>query len=295
MDINLECIYCTIKKADSLFSQYEIDEYEKLKFMKEVFKIVSMSNQTDTSPYINAQIMRLLTNKFFIEDIYLNVKKEYNELLLSKSEEIFKEIEKSSEQLNLALKYAMVGNFIDFGAMDKVDKNKLENIILKVREQDIDIEEYDNFVKDLNDAKEIVYLADNAGEIVFDKIFIMILQKLYKNLKITVIVRGKPIYNDATIRDAKEIGLCEIVEVIDNGTDIPGTQLDKITTKTKEIIDSADLIISKGQGNFETLFGCKKNIYYIFLCKCDLFTKRFNLEKFKGVFVNETNVGKMIK
>lgn len=295
MDINLECIYCTIKKADSLFSQYEIDEYEKLKFMKEVFKIVSMSNQTDTSPYINAQIMRLLTNKFFIEDIYLNVKKEYNELLLSKSEEIFKEIEKSSEQLNLALKYAMVGNFIDFGAMDKVDKNKLENIILKVREQDIDIEEYDNFVKDLNNAKEIVYLADNAGEIVFDKIFIMILQKLYKNLKITVIVRGKPIYNDATIRDAKEIGLCEIVEVIDNGTDIPGTQLDKITTKTKEIIDSADLIISKGQGNFETLFGCKKNIYYIFLCKCDLFTKRFNLEKFKGVFVNETNVGKMIK
>lgn len=295
MDINLECIYCTIKKADSLFSQYEIDEYEKLKFMKEVFKIVSMSNQTDTSPYINAQIMRLLTNKFFIEDIYLNVKKEYNELLLSKSEEIFKEIEKSSEQLNLALKYAMVGNFIDFGAMDKVDKNKLENIILKVREQDIDIEEYDNFAKDLNDAKEIVYLADNAGEIVFDKIFIMILQKLYKNLKITVIVRGKPIYNDATIRDAKEIGLCEIVEVIDNGTDIPGTQLDKITTKTKEIIDSADLIISKGQGNFETLFGCKKNIYYIFLCKCDLFTKRFNLEKFKGVFVNETNVGKMIK
>lgn len=295
MDINLECIYCTIKKADSLFSQYEIDEYEKLKFMKEVFKIVSMSNQTDTSPYINAQIMRLLTNKFFIEDIYLNVKKEYNELLLSKSEEIFKEIEKSSEQLNLALKYAMVGNFIDFGAMDKVDKNKLENIILKVREQDIDIEEYDNFVKDLNDAKEIVYLTDNAGEIVFDKIFIMILQKLYKNLKITVIVRGKPIYNDATIRDAKEIGLCEIVEVIDNGTDIPGTQLDKITTKTKEIIDSADLIISKGQGNFETLFGCKKNIYYIFLCKCDLFTKRFNLEKFKGVFVNETNVGKMIK
>lgn len=295
MDINLECIYCTIKKADSLFSQYEIDEYEKLKFMKEVFKIVSMSNQTDTSPYINAQIMRLLTNKFFIEDIYLNVKKEYNELLLSKSEEIFKEIERSSEQLNLALKYAMVGNFIDFGAMDKVDKNKLENIILKVREQDIDIEEYDNFVKDLNNAKEIVYLADNAGEIVFDKIFIMILQKLYKNLKITVIVRGKPIYNDATIRDAKEIGLCEIVEVIDNGTDIPGTQLDKITTKTKEIIDSADLIISKGQGNFETLFGCKKNIYYIFLCKCDLFTKRFNLEKFKGVFVNETNVGKMIK
>lgn len=295
MDINLECIYCTIKKADSLFSQYEIDEYEKLKFMKEVFKIVSMSNQTDTSPYINAQIMRLLTNKFFIEDIYLNVKKEYNELLLSKSEEIFKEIERSSEQLNLALKYAMVGNFIDFGAMDKVDKNKLENIILKVREQDIDIEEYDNFLKDLNDAKEIVYLADNAGEIVFDKIFIMILQKLYKNLKITVIVRGKPIYNDATIRDAKEIGLCEIVEVIDNGTDIPGTQLDKITTKTKEIIDSADLIISKGQGNFETLFGCKKNIYYIFLCKCDLFTKRFNLEKFKGVFVNETNVGKMIK
>jgi hypothetical protein len=74
--------------------------------------------------------------------------------------------------------------------------------------------------------------------------------------------------------------------VIENGTDIPGTQLDEINIKSKAVIDNADLILAKGQGNFETLFGCDKNIYYIFLCKCDLFTKRFNIEKFKGVFVN---------
>jgi len=101
-------------------------------------------------------------------------------------------------------------------------------------------------------------------------------------------------YNDATILDAEEIGLVNIVNVIDNGTDIPGTQLNKINRKSREIIDNADLIIAKGQGNFETLFGCDKNIYYIFLCKCDLFVNRFNMEKFNGIFANEKDIKELM-
>lgn len=295
MDINLECIYCTIKKADSLFSQHETDEDKKLKFMKEVFQIISMSEKGDTSPYLNARIMRLLNSELNLADIYYEIKKEYNKLLISMEEEILSSIYNSGDKLRTALKYAMIGNFIDFGAMDKVDINQLKNLIKNAPEQVINVKEYENFLEELKNTKQIVYIVDNAGEIVFDKIFIKVIKEIYSDLIIDVIVRGKPAYNDATIIDAQEVGLCNIVNVVENGTDIPGTQLDVINTKSKEIIENADLIIAKGQGNFETLFGCGKNIYYIFLCKCNLFTNRFNIEKFKGIFVNERNVKEMIR
>lgn len=294
MDINLDCIYCTIKKADVLFSQHEADECKKLKFMKEVFKIVSESKEDDTSPYLNARIIRVLNNEFNLGDVYYKIKKEYNNLLLSMKDEILNYIHASEDKILTALKYAMVGNFIDFGAMDSVDTNKLRKLIKDAPKQAINIEEYTNFKEKLKSAKKIVYITDNAGEIVFDKILIKTIKEIYQSIIIDVIVRGKPTYNDATIIDAKEVGLCDMVNVIQNGTDIPGTQLEEINTKSKEAIDNADLIIAKGQGNFESLFGCGKNIYYIFLCKCDLFTRRFNMNKFEGVFVNEKNVKDMI-
>ncbi|AYD39539.1 DUF89 family protein [Clostridium fermenticellae] len=294
MNINLECIYCNIKKADSLFSKYEMDKKRKLEFMKRVFKTISMTEKSDTSPYINAKILRILNEEFKLDDIYYEVKKEYNNLLISIEDEILKNIYSSEDRLLMALKYAMVGNFIDFGAMNKVDKNKLKQIIKTASEQAVDINEYNNFRKELNRTRKIAYIVDNAGEIVFDKLFIKVINQMYPNIILDVIVRGKPVYNDATVIDAEEIGLCNMVKVVGNGTDIPGTQLNKINQESKEIIDDADIIISKGQGNFETLSGCGKNIYYIFLCKCDMFTKRFNMEKFKGIFVNEKNVKHII-
>lgn len=295
MDINLDCIYCTIKKADNLFSQYEKDENKKIKFMKEVFKIISLSETEDTSPYINARIMRYLNSELNLGDVYYEIKKQYNKLLLSMEEEILKNIYSAEDRLLVALKYAMVGNFIDFGAMDKVDIDKLKSLIKNAPEQEINVNEYKKFIEELKGSKQLVYIIDNAGEIVFDKIFIKIIKELYPHIVIDVIVRGKPIHNDATIIDAEEVGLCNIVNVIENGTDIPGTQLNAINIRSKEKFDNANLIIAKGQGNFETLFGCSKNIYYIFLCKCDLFTNRFNMEKFKGIFVNEKNVKDIMK
>lgn len=294
MDVNLECIYCIIKKADFLYTQHETDEDKKLKFMKEVFKIISMFEKGDTSPYLGTRIMRVLNSELNLGDIYLEVKKKYNKLLISMEEEILGHIYNSSDKLLTALKYAMIGNFIDFGAMDKVDINELKDLIKNAPEEVIDVKEYKNFLEEIKNAKQIVYIADNAGEIVFDKIFIKVIKEMYPDAIIDVIVRGKPVYNDATIIDAEEVGLCSIVNVVENGTDIPGTQLDEINTKSKEIIDNADFIISKGQGNFETLSGCGMNIYYIFLCKCDLFARRFNIEKFKGIFVNERNIKDLV-
>ena len=127
MDLNLECIYCTINKADSLFSEHATDENKKIEFMKKVFQIVSASEKEDTPPYLSAQIMRVLNKELQLGDIYYQVKTEYNQLLLSMENEILNIIYDTDDQFLTALKFAMVGNFIDFGAMDKVDREKLKD------------------------------------------------------------------------------------------------------------------------------------------------------------------------
>lgn len=132
-----------------------------------------------------------------------------------------------------------------------------------------------------------MYLTDNCGEIVMDKILIQQIQKKYPDLEIAILVRGAEVINDATMEDAAQVGLTEIARVLPNGTDIAGTWLEELSQEAKAVLESADVIISKGQGNFETLRKCGLNIYYIFLCKCDLFANTFQVPKLTGMLINE--------
>lgn len=295
MDIDSKCVDCIINKANFVINQYGSDEDKRLRLTEEVFKIISMSPKGDTPPYLDARVIRMLKSELNLGDVYCEIKKGYNALLLSMEHEILNHIYASEDKLLAALKYAMVGNFIDFGVRDNIEVVELIKIINSAPEQAIDAKEYENFIEDISNAKKLVYIADNSGEIVFDKIFIKVIKEINPDITIDIIVRGKPVYNDVTIMDAEEVGLSDIGEVIENGTDIPGTQLDEINAKAKAAIDSSELIIAKGQGNFETLIGCGKNVYYIFLCKCDLFIKRFNIERFRGIFISERNVKDILK
>lgn len=105
--------------------------------------------------------------------------------------------------------------------------------------------------------------------------------------KIAVLVRGEPVINDATLEDAAQVGLTEIVPVIGSGTAIPGTELLELSEEARERMLNADIILSKGQGNFETLHGTGLNIYYLFLCKCDYFVRRFGMKRYEGIFARE--------
>lgn len=290
MDVTLECMYCITGKADSLFSRYETDAARKLAFMREVFGIMSRSAPHDTAPYLMAQVMRTLNRELELGDIYRDLKKEYNRRLVAMEPEITARIDAADDRFMAALKYAMIGNYIDFGAMDDVDTEQLRTLVAGAPGEAINREEYARFRGELEHAARIVYLIDNAGEMVFDKLFIRVIGETYPNLEMDAVVRGAPILNDATMVEARETGLCDVVNVVSNGTDIPGTDLARINASTRTLMEKADLMIAKGQGNFETLHGCGLNIYYIFLCKCALFTERFGLERFKGVFANERNI-----
>ena len=138
-------------------------------------------------------------------------------------------------------------------------------------------------------AKRLVLFTDNCGEIVTDKVLLRTLRRLNPDLHISVIVRGAPVVNDATVMDAAQVGMGEVAQrVIGNGCDLPGAVLTRISAEALSEVDAADVIISKGQANYEGLSGCGRNIFYIFMCKCELFIKRFGVEKFSGVLTKET-------
>lgn len=287
MNTNKDCINCILKKADERYSKCCNDENKKSEFLKNVHTVIDSLGLEVPSPYITKRINNLISAEYGEHDSYLELKDKYNSLMLKAEDELYKNIAKSDDELLSALKYAMVGNLIDFAAHDSVTPELLDELIKTAQNQFISQSEYTTFKNELSAAKNLVYICDNAGEIVFDKLCIKTLKSLYKNLNITAIVRGKPVFNDATQKDANDIGLDKITTVIDNGSDIPGTYFPELDGKVMKIINDADLIISKGQGNFETLYGCGRNIYYMFLCKCAHFITRFNVPMFTGMFVNE--------
>lgn len=266
------------------------NEELKSNYMKNVLSIIANAKEQETAPVIIAKINKLHQKYFGSSYSFDELKMKYNLLMLQKEEQIWKQIQAYEDSLLAALKYARIGNYIDFGAMGSVDDNKLASLLESINQEYIDSIQYQSFINDLQNAKELVYLTDNCGEVVLDKLFIKCIKNAYPQINITVIVRGNKILNDATLEDAIMVGLTEVAEVIDNGTEIAGTSLEHIVKSAKDRINSADLIISKGQGNFETLNGFGLNIYYLFLCKCEWFVKRFGMERFTGVFINEKNI-----
>ena len=199
-------------------------------------------------------------------------------------------VDTSENHLKTAIQYAMVGNYIDFGALENVNEGELKVQLDEAVNITIDSKLLDVFKNDLVNAKRLVYFTDNCGEIVTDKLLISTLRDINPDLHITVIVRGKPVLNDATLEDAKHIHMEDVAQkVIGNGTGLPGNVIGAISQEAMTEVENADLLISKGQGNYEGLSGCGLNIYYLFLCKCEMFMRRFGVEQFTGIMTRECN------
>ena len=281
-----DCIPCLIDKALNQIPENTSEDI-KLSFAKTVLSVISEAPVTITAPEIVAKITDLVSETFGAKDNYNKIKKYFNSLMLSKVEYISSKIKISDNPLYLSLCYAMLGNYIDFGAMNNVDEDYLDSILNTADKLDFDSSEFNNLKSDLENSKNLVYITDNCGEIVMDKLFIEQIKKAYPLLDVTIIVRGAPVLNDATIEDAIAVGLTNMGLVIPNGTNIAGTCLNKISEKAKSAIENANVIIAKGQGNFETLSYSKENIYYLFLCKCKLFADRFGVKRCTGMMLND--------
>lgn len=281
-----ECISCLVNKQLKAYPD-NISEAQKTEYMQSVLKIVSEATADMSAPVIVGKIYDLQKEMFGMEQDFTEIKKYYNEQMLKRYNNFCQTITASSEPLKLAIRYAMIGNYIDFGAMKNVDEEQLHELLAQAESIELNPTEYENLKNEIINKKNMVYLTDNCGEIVFDKLLIETIQKINPELNITVIVRGYKVLNDATMEDAIQVGLDQITTVTGNGSNIAGTCLDEISEEAKNLIEQADFIISKGQGNFETLQECGLNIYYLFLCKCMMFANRFKVPRFTGMLLND--------
>ncbi len=288
VEFRQECIDCVKRRFLKDYPD-SFDKDTKAEYEERVLKLISESDESMRAPVLVSEIQKIQKELFGKIKDYKEIKKHFNSLMLSKENYLKEEIEKAKDPLRKALSFALTGNYIDFGAMDSVSEESLGEF-LKEEIKGIDEREFENLKNDLLKAKKAVYLTDNCGEIVADKLFISEIKKFNPDLAITVIVRGEEVLNDATLKDAREVGLNLVTEVISNGNSVPGTSVSRLSDEAKEKFNSAEVIIAKGQGNFETLCYINKNIYYIFMCKCAMFTRIFNVPKFTGMLLNDLRI-----
>ena len=289
MKVSAECMHCLVKRQADNIRKYP-DEEKKAEYLGKVLGIIANGAAEEPAPVLLSYIGRLHEAYFGKPFSFEELKKGYNAMLMEKEEEIRQKIGRAEDPLALALRFAQIGNFIDFGAMDSVDDAKLMEFLEQAETLPLSEDTYQSFTEDLKTAKKLVFLTDNCGEIVLDKLLLETIAKVYPHLECTIIVRGEPVLNDATMEDALQVGIEACGKVIPNGTNIAGTYIPWISAEARQVMEEADMLISKGQGNFESLHGCGLNIYYLFLCKCQWFMERFGLPQYSGVFINEKDL-----
>ena len=219
-------------------------------------------------------------------DRFAEEKRRSNAFVLERMAQIRARIEGAEDPVLAGLKFAILGNYIDFSALyGEMRFEKLDEMLVSALEMELDMGVYHSLCAELEKGGRLLYLTDNAGEIGFDRLFAEAIAEKYPQISITFCVRGGPALNDATRADAAEVGIP--FPVIDNGNLVPGTELTLLGREAREALEKADVILAKGQANAETLLDSGYNIYFAFLVKCVRFMERYHLPKLTPMLVKE--------
>ena len=211
----------------------------------------------------------------------------FNSAVLKMEEGLYGAIISSPDPLCSAIKYAAAANYIDFAKLSDLNAGSIKKAEEAAAKTIPDEKTLAELKERLSRARTLLFVHDNCGEVVFDKILIRTIKALYPDIFVTSLVRGGEIINDATRVDAKFIGLEKYARVEDSGAAIPGTYLKEISKSALSLFEKSDVIISKGLGNLETLYGEGYDIFYIFMCKCLHIAERFGMAQWQTAFVHE--------
>ena len=286
LSITTECLLChfsrNVKKARTMG-----DEATALAFSRDLMRLYLESPEDVSSPWFNPGVDALLKRYYGIEgDVYAQEKAAANRFVMERFGQISAMAEQAEDPVLAGLQLSILGNYLDFGALqDRVSFAELEDMLKKALQMELDMDCYRSLRGDLEKGKKLLYLTDNAGEIGFDRIFAQQIHKAYPHLEITFCVRGGNTLNDATREDAALVGIP--FPVIDNGNLISGTELSQLGEEAKTAMATADVIIAKGMANTETLFGSGYPVYYAFLVKCVRFVQQFQKPLMTPMLVRE--------
>ena len=279
MRINDSCAACLYDKQKN--------KADDPKYLARIRELLDNRGEDDTSPYMVYMFNKVHEEFFGAGADYTQVKKTYNDLVLGMEEDLRAEIKNAADPIAKALVMARIGNYIDFGAMNHVDTETFLGLFRDTELREDEKKTYESFLQACARAESFLLLCDNCGEIVLDKLLIEQLSLRFPQLKFYAMVRGGSILNDVTEADAAYVGLDQVAKIVSNGAPVGGTIYSLLPEKARSVLDGADVILSKGQGNYESLSGRGYHVFYALLCKCDLFTSRFDVPRLTGIFVEE--------
>jgi uncharacterized protein with ATP-grasp and redox domains len=279
MKTYLDCLPCFLDQALRAGRIATNDEIKRI--LDEVGMMLRDIPLESTPPETGRLIyqkIREITGTF---DPYKEIKRESTRRALRLYPSLKKRVEKSNDKLLTAIRVAIAGNVIDFGA------NRSFNVEQEIREvikKEFAILDYDKFKADLREAKEVLYVADNAGECVVDRVLIEELKK-----PVIYVVRDVPVINDATYEDAVHAGMDQVATILSSGTDAPGTILETCSEEFKRIYNNSKFVISKGQGNYEALSNENRPIFFLLKTKCDVIANHLGVHK-DDIILKGTNI-----
>ena len=284
--IDSQCIQCHLRRNLETARKLGTEE-QATAFARDLMKLYLSAPAEVSSPWLAPATADLFQKHYGTpEDRFREEKEISNRFVLERLDAIRTRVDQAEDSLLAGLRFAILGNYIDFSALQgQVSFAELDSLLDRAEEMTPAGDGYAHLRADLQKAKHLLYLTDNAGEIGFDRIFAEVIAKEYPDLQITFCVRGGPAMNDALKADAALMGIP--FPVIDNGNRVAGTQLDQLSMEARQALENADVIIAKGQGNVETMYGCGYNVYYAFLIKCERFVTEFGQPKLTPMLLRE--------
>ncbi len=268
MLIDTECIGCIVNQSRKVADAINADEVLYKKLVGDVEQMSLSFDRDSTPPEIAADVyahMSVLANK---EDLYSELKSLSTQKAQSFLPFLYDKLKTSEDRLLTALKIAVAGNVIDLAAAVEFDLQEELEKVFESRFSDNNVAYLQNL---LESAHNIVILGDNTGEHIFDYLLIETLQELYPSLRCSYFVRGVPIINDVTLKEAKEAGFDTLCELVDSGVNTPGFSYERATPYAQKLFDEADVVISKGMGNYESLTPShRRDICFLLKVKCNV-------------------------
>lgn len=270
-----ECFSCNVRQAQEAASVVCQDRDFLWRVSQRICAVYAQANPEWTPAYMTSVAHKIAREMTGVDDIYYRHKRHYNQLALTIYPELKSFVGGGNDTLERAMQVAIVGNIIDLGVYQEIAVDQIRNQLHHVR---WGIYDFSSFEQDIKNTKTVVYVGDNAGEIVFDRILIEEMKRIGIS-EIFFVVKGGPISNDVLLEDFFEAGLDGFAKVLTTGKDECGIVPEEGPFELQEVWKRAKVIISKGQGNFESLSGRKENIYFLLKAKCVPVARTFGVEQ----------------
>lgn len=285
MNIHLDCIPCIIQNYIRLLKTGSIPKTQSEPVLRSLLSFLSEVDYDQPPPLLSQHLHRILRRELKTSDPYRSIKEDSNRMMLQKYPELKKRVETAPDPFDTAMRLAIAGNVIDFGSKHQLD---IDKTIQQILTSELAIDHSTNLLKDIANAKTLLYIGDNAGEIVLDKLFLETLD----HDDVYFAVRGHPVINDATREDAVTAGVDRHAKIITTGDDAPGIVWETTSPEFKDVFSKANVIISKGQGNLEGLTDKVGNFYFLLVTKCNLVSNTIGVAEKSFLVWNRTKLDK---